>query len=45
VFLAEHPSITGITLPVDKGQHLVPMARDVMFVAEQLGQAAKPGTP
>ena len=45
VFLAENPSITGITITVDKGQHLVPLARDAMFVAEQLGQAAKPGTP
>ncbi|MGP1628486.1 MAG: SDR family oxidoreductase [Giesbergeria sp.] len=39
VFLAENASITGITVTVDKGQHLVPLARDVMFVAERLGQA------
>lgn len=45
VFLAENASITGITVTVDKGQHLVPLARDVMFVAEQLGQAAPPATP
>ena len=36
VFLAENQSITGITLTVDKGQHLVPLERDIMFVAEQL---------
>lgn len=45
VFLAENASITGITITVDKGQHLVPMERDIMFVAEQLAQAAPPGTP
>lgn len=35
VFLAESPAITGINLIVDGGQHLVPLARDVMFVAPQ----------
>lgn len=45
VFLAENASITGITVTVDKGQHLVPLARDVMFVAEQLGQAAPARLP
>ena len=44
VFLAENPSITGVTIAVDKGQHLVPLARDIMFVAEQLAPAASPGT-
>lgn len=34
VFLAENPSITGITLCVDNGQHLVPLERDVMFMVE-----------
>lgn len=33
VFLAGSPAITGINLIVDGGQHLVPLARDVMFVA------------
>ena len=33
VFLAENPAITGTTLSVDNGQHLVPLARDVMFLA------------
>lgn len=33
VFLAENPAITGATLSVDNGQHLVPLARDVMFLA------------
>lgn len=30
LFLAQTPAITGASLPVDNGQHLVPMARDVM---------------
>lgn len=34
VFLAETPSITGVTLCVDNGQHLVPLTQDVMFVVE-----------
>ena len=36
VFLAQNPSITGTTLRVDNGQHLVPLARDVMFVVDEL---------
>jgi NAD(P)-dependent dehydrogenase (short-subunit alcohol dehydrogenase family) len=36
VFLAGNASITGTTLRVDNGQHLVPLARDVMFVVEEL---------
>ena len=35
-------TITGITITVDKGQHLVPLERDIMFVAEQLAQAVHP---
>ena len=31
LFLAQTRSITGSTLCVDNGQHLVPLARDVMF--------------
>ena len=31
LFLAENPCITGSTLCVDNGQHLVPLARDVMY--------------
>ena len=31
LFLAQTRSITGSTLCVDSGQHLVPLARDVMF--------------
>ena len=34
LFLAQNPCITGSTLCVDNGQHLVPLARDVMFLAE-----------
>ncbi len=36
VFLATNASITGTTLRVDNGQHLVPLARDVMFVVDEL---------
>jgi NAD(P)-dependent dehydrogenase (short-subunit alcohol dehydrogenase family) len=36
VFLAGNASITGTTVRVDNGQHLVPLARDVMFVTEEL---------
>ena len=32
VFLAENPAITGVSLSVDNGQHLVPLERDVMFM-------------
>jgi NAD(P)-dependent dehydrogenase (short-subunit alcohol dehydrogenase family) len=31
VFLAESSAITGTTLYVDGGQHLLPSSRDVMF--------------
>jgi NAD(P)-dependent dehydrogenase (short-subunit alcohol dehydrogenase family) len=33
VFLAENPCITGTTISVDNGQHLVPLERDVMFAS------------
>lgn len=33
-FAAENRSITGTTLLVDGGQHLIPLQRDVMFVAK-----------
>jgi NAD(P)-dependent dehydrogenase (short-subunit alcohol dehydrogenase family) len=36
VFLAGNASITGTTVRVDNGQHLVPLSRDVMFVVEEL---------
>jgi len=36
LFLAENPCITGTTIAVDNGQHLVPLPRDVMFVVEDL---------
>jgi len=36
VFLASNPSITGTTVSVDNGQHLVPLERDVMFVVDDL---------
>jgi NAD(P)-dependent dehydrogenase (short-subunit alcohol dehydrogenase family) len=41
LFLAQNPCITGTTVCVDNGQHLVPLERDVMFaVQDNLG--AKP---
>jgi len=36
LFLAQNPCITGTTVCVDNGQHLVPLARDVMFLANAL---------
>jgi NAD(P)-dependent dehydrogenase (short-subunit alcohol dehydrogenase family) len=36
LFLASTPSITGTTVSVDNGQHLVPLPRDIMFVVEDL---------
>lgn len=36
LFLAQNDAITGVTLTVDNGQHLVPLERDVMFVADAL---------
>lgn len=33
-FAAENQSMTGTTLLVDGGQHLIPLQRDVMFVAK-----------
>lgn len=39
VFLAGTPSVTGTTLCVDNGQHLVPLERDIMFVVDDLLKA------
>ena len=36
LFLASTPSITGTTVTVDNGQHLVPLPRDIMFVVDDL---------
>ena len=36
LFLSNTPSITGTTVSVDNGQHLVPLPRDIMFVVEDL---------
>lgn len=33
-FAAESPAITGTTLYIDGGQHLLPLPRDVMFLAK-----------
>jgi NAD(P)-dependent dehydrogenase (short-subunit alcohol dehydrogenase family) len=35
LFLAKNPCITGTTVCVDNGQHLVPLERDVMFLADK----------
>lgn len=42
VFLANNPCITGVTVTVDNGQHLVPLPRDVMFVVEDMLKDIKP---
>jgi NAD(P)-dependent dehydrogenase (short-subunit alcohol dehydrogenase family) len=34
LFLAQNPCITGTTICVDNGQHLGPLERDVMFLAD-----------
>ncbi len=34
LFLAQNPCITGTTVCVDNGQHLVPLSRDVMFLSD-----------
>jgi NAD(P)-dependent dehydrogenase (short-subunit alcohol dehydrogenase family) len=36
LFLASTVGITGCTIAVDNGQHLVPLPRDIMFVVEDL---------
>ena len=41
-FLIESPAITGTTLLVDGGQHLLGQPRDVMFLARE---SAPPGAP
>jgi NAD(P)-dependent dehydrogenase (short-subunit alcohol dehydrogenase family) len=35
-FLADNPCMTGISVCVDNGQHLVPVPRDIMFLVEEL---------
>jgi NAD(P)-dependent dehydrogenase (short-subunit alcohol dehydrogenase family) len=35
LFVSETQSINGVTIAVDQGQHLVPLARDVMFAIEE----------
>ena len=41
LFLAQTPAITGSTVSVDNGQHLVPLERDVMFVVDELMKAPR----
>ena len=45
LFLAQTRSITGVTICVDNGQHLVPLARDVMFAAQTLSQESPHAEP
>lgn len=42
VFLANNAGITGTTLRVDNGQHLVPSPRDIMFVTEAVMNGVSP---
>lgn len=42
LFLAQTPSLTGTTVCVDNGQHLVPLPRDIMFVTDELLQKHLP---
>ena len=42
LFLAQTPSLTGTTICVDNGQHLVPLPRDIMFVTDELLQKHLP---
>lgn len=41
-FLATNPAVTGVSLAVDNGQHLVPTARDIMFVVDELLAGVRP---
>jgi hypothetical protein len=43
-FALESPAITGTTLMVDGGQHLLGQPRDVLFLAEQAAQATAAAT-
>ena len=44
LFLATASAVTGVNLPVDGGQHLLPLARDVMYMTGDAA-AAGAGTP
>ena len=37
-FILDSPAITGTTIMVDGGQHLIPLSQDVMFVAKMSAQ-------
>ena len=45
VFVAETAALNGCTLPVDNGQHLVPLGRDVMFAIETTRHGAEAQEP
>jgi len=45
LFAAESRAITGSTILVDGGQHLVPTERDVMFLTEPASTRTRGGTP
>ena len=40
-FLVESPAITGTTLTVDGGQHLIPTRQDIMFLVKDADQTRK----
>ncbi len=37
-FILDSPAITGTTIMVDGGQHLIPLSQDVMFIAKMSAQ-------
>lgn len=41
LFLAENTCITGVTVQVDNGQHLIPLPKDVMYVIEDLSRTSQ----
>jgi hypothetical protein len=44
LYAAQARTLTGTTLLVDGGQHLVPSTRDVMFLAEPAPQGGAPAS-
>ena len=40
-FLVESPAITGTTLTVDGGQHLIPTREDIMFLVKTTDHTRK----
>lgn len=44
LYLARARAVTGVNLPVDGGQHLLPLARDVMYLSEPALGAGRDST-